>query len=376
MNLSLFLSFLTFFDPNTNLEPMGPLLEAPQAFQGIMDQLLLCEVPSKATLVETHGSFATDKKTLWTYWDKGLPFLSPFQRLNLCLWRQTLGMDWQVVVMDQNANSPLHYAHFLPPSQLPRSFFHPQFSRLHDEGHLSAVYRSDMLRLPLLERYGGLWADLTTLPLKHPESFCSLEDALCGFVLPHQGLKVFNQRNHFENWFILARAQSPLIQAWSRAFFQFWDDHLSAVNIRKFASHQDLDLSAYWRRANENGTFFDLASYLTMHVVLLERLTHDPLFSMHYLKEAKTFDAWKHSYTYVHVHGKNAWGGKTTQHHLLDALDRKMLASLLKDAWVLKFPSEEARPLQQASIESLKTKASTLSSLYVTLSLQLSKPRH
>ena len=69
--------------------------------------------------------------------------------------------------------------------------------------------QSDVLRLKLIEKYGGLWLDASTFLLANPDMFISKNDITL-FTKPGSTLA----KPIYENWFIAAPAHHPVIKKW------------------------------------------------------------------------------------------------------------------------------------------------------------------
>lgn len=90
-------------------------------------------------------------KILWMYWEQGIENILEYHQgeyNQMCIdgWKK-LNPDWDVRVLDKN--SALEYV--------------PEMDQYN---HLTMPMRSDLLRVKLLEKYGGVWADASTLPMK------------------------------------------------------------------------------------------------------------------------------------------------------------------------------------------------------------------
>lgn len=86
-------------------------------------------------------------KILWMYWEQGEKNLKDkYNKMCIDGWRK-LNPDWDVRVLDKKSAQK----------------YVPEIKKY---GYLSIQQRSDLLRTKLLLKYGGVWADASTLPLK------------------------------------------------------------------------------------------------------------------------------------------------------------------------------------------------------------------
>ena len=74
---------------------------------------------------------------------------------------------------------------------------------------LPAYRQSDIIRLRLLEKYGGVWIDASTILLEDLDKFIS-KDNLTLFITPRSSL----ENPVFENWFISAPPNNLVIKMW------------------------------------------------------------------------------------------------------------------------------------------------------------------
>ncbi len=74
---------------------------------------------------------------------------------------------------------------------------------------LPSYRQSDIIRLRLLEKYGGVWIDASTILLENLDNFIS-KDNLTFFITPSSSL----ENPVFENWFISAPPNNKVIKMW------------------------------------------------------------------------------------------------------------------------------------------------------------------
>ena len=120
--------------------------------------------------------------------------------------------------------------------------------------------QADMLRIVLLERYGGYWIDSTIYIQKSISELWEPKDYdIGGFWI--DSFTTDSRHKVFENWFIVTPRNSPLIKNWREEFFRALD----------FG-----DRSAYIKHLKESGVNLQNISgleYLMMHCCFL-KVTH------------------------------------------------------------------------------------------------------
>ena len=106
-----------------------------------------------------HFNPVSDEKNIWFFWDTGYEQMHPCAKRTVRAWhRRFFKQGWKIRVTDRLPGSPLNIAHLLDvddPDVFPRAFA---------EGTLSGTYApqhtSDLVRWPLLLKYGGVYADV------------------------------------------------------------------------------------------------------------------------------------------------------------------------------------------------------------------------
>ena len=133
------------------------------------------------------------KKIIWSFWNTSeLPTL-----LQKCInsWIVHL-IDWEIVVLSTKTLES-----YISLDELPTTFF-----------ELSSPFKSDLLRLLLLEKYSGVWLDASLFVL---DNFDWLLDHIERNQITHfTGFKL-RRNKYFESWFIAApTVRDPMIAKW------------------------------------------------------------------------------------------------------------------------------------------------------------------
>ena len=148
----------------------------------------------------------TVPRTIWMYWAQGEAAAPPLVRACIASWRAQ-NPGWQVRVLDRDS-APGAIEMPMTPDTLPVQSF------------------ADLLRLRLLHREGGVWADATLFclhpldtwlpPLAQKGFFCYLwTDADWWFIWP-------NVRRVTTNWFLAAAPGDRVVATWEAASFDYW----------------------------------------------------------------------------------------------------------------------------------------------------------
>ena len=137
------------------------------------------------TVVEKKKSQKPVTKILWLYWNTGITGLRKNDQNCKCVKNWMLwNPDWDIRLL--NDQSMLQY-----------------YPNITNFGHLTVQHRSDLLRIKLLDLYGGVWADASTLPMKPLTPYLNqyLHDLDYFFFTFRNMLN----KSLISSWFIVAR---------------------------------------------------------------------------------------------------------------------------------------------------------------------------
>lgn len=144
---------------------------------------------------------------------------------------------WKVQALDR-----VSLAHFLPADCLERIFATPK----------PPETLSDQIRLELLHRYGGVWADATTICARPLEDWlpAAMPRGFFAFARPGPGRML-------SNWFLAAEKGSYILERWRAAGWAYWQDRQKRDNY--FWQHglfaeiyaQDPGVRALWDETPE-----------------------------------------------------------------------------------------------------------------------------
>ncbi|KAF2801698.1 capsule polysaccharide biosynthesis protein [Mytilinidion resinicola] len=102
------------------------------------------------------------EKNIWFFWHAGYPSMHPYTQRNIRAWHRRFSpAGWVIRVLDRAPSSPLNIANFLDvadPLTFPAAFCDGTIG-----GAYAPQHTSDLVRWPLLLRYGGVYADVGLL---------------------------------------------------------------------------------------------------------------------------------------------------------------------------------------------------------------------
>lgn len=145
-------------------------------------------------------------RRIWLYWDTGEASAPPVVTACIASWRR-LNPGWEVVVLDAAALAARGDVPPKPPE-------------------MTVQAHSDLVRLRLLRRHGGVWADATVMclvPLDHwlppvaASGFFAFlwTEADAWFVRP-------NIHRVLTSWFLASEAEGAVVGPWEAASVAYW----------------------------------------------------------------------------------------------------------------------------------------------------------
>jgi hypothetical protein len=211
---------------------------------------------------ETSIPYAMNKETsipkiIWTYWCQGIDNIPEFNKLCIETWMRK-NPNYIIHVLDGNT-----ILNFLNLDELPTYFFEIE----------PLQSRSDVARLALLNKFGGVWMDSSIICLRPlDEWLCS--PILTGFAAPWFSLK--NELDVFESWFIACNKNSYIIQTWNREYKKLWQNRKNNINIMEDPLFDGIQMK--------------IGEYLNIHCTFIACMQRYPEFRQQYSK-ACIFDA-------------------------------------------------------------------------------------
>ena len=123
--------------------------------------------------LKSYQAPTASEKNVWAFWDTGFDRMAPWTQRNVINWVRRLGPSWTVRVLDHVEGSPVHISKFVDASFLPEAFNNHTMTGPHVGPH-----SGDMVRLPLLYLYGGVWMDAGMMLFRHLDDVCwkTIED--------------------------------------------------------------------------------------------------------------------------------------------------------------------------------------------------------
>lgn len=152
---------------------------------------------SKVGLGAAAGPWPEIPRRLWIYWGQGEAQAPELVRRCIASWREQ-NPGWEIRVLDATSAAELVDLSDIAPG-------------------LAFRLKSDALRLRLLARYGGVWADATSYCHRPLDDWMPLLGGLTGFFT----FAAPGRDRWIANWFIAAAPGGVLITRWCAAYDRY-----------------------------------------------------------------------------------------------------------------------------------------------------------
>ncbi|RMJ25261.1 Capsular polysaccharide synthesis protein [Aspergillus sp. HF37] len=174
---------------------------------------------------------ATSDKNVWAFWNSGYNQMPPWVQRNIINWTRRLGADWTVHLLDLVPNSETNVHHYLDKSLFPDAFNNNTM----DGPHVGA-HQGDIVRLPLLWKYGGVWMDVGTFLFRHIDDigWNLIEDPRSPYEMAGFTIELRPGFDSMLNGFIAAKRGNPFIKRWLDIYLALWTN---ATNSHDFHNH-------------------------------------------------------------------------------------------------------------------------------------------
>lgn len=171
----------------------------------------------------------TSEKNVWTFWDTGFWQMRPYVRRNIIGWVRRLGPEWTVRVLDFVEGSPLNVYTFLT-----AAVFHDAFNSRTMTGPYVGAHSGDVVRLPLLYNYGGVWMDAGTMLFRHIDNICwkALEDTNASYKIAGFAPGTEPGNDVIMNGFIAARKGDEFIKRWHDVYLELWKGRTNCIGLQ------------------------------------------------------------------------------------------------------------------------------------------------
>ncbi|KAH7040884.1 glycosyltransferase [Microdochium trichocladiopsis] len=173
-----------------------------------------------AALLQTRRPIVSDKN-VWAFWHTGFQAMQPWNRRNIINWTRRLGPEWTVHVVDRVDGSPTNIFNYVDksPQWFPRAFLENTM-----DGPSVGPHSGDLVRLPLLWLYGGVWMDAGTLLFRHIEDICwrEIEDPASPYEMAGFIIEMRPEIDTMLNGFIATKRHNDFVRKWHEIYLELW----------------------------------------------------------------------------------------------------------------------------------------------------------
>ncbi len=150
--------------------------------------------------------------TIWTCWFQGVDQQPAIVRKCIASWKRVHGAQRVVVIDDQH-----------PIARELETFLKTQIPDFFQRVHITTEYTgySNILRLYVLSKYGGIWVDATVMCTRHVDEYIPIGEKFFIHRKCATGLE-----NFIATWFIVARhPHHYVIDTWLDRVIEYWRVH-------------------------------------------------------------------------------------------------------------------------------------------------------
>jgi len=182
-------------------------------------------------------------KKIWTFWDN--PIIPDIIDKCIGTWKKH-NPNYEIIVLNKN-----NLNNYLP---------EVDFSKIKHIHNNSPEKFSDMVRLHVLAKYGGIWSDASIICLKPYDYWINLlqkknNSEFVGFYIDGFTLPEYREKSPvIENWFFACKSNSMFVKDWLKEFLRTSDFNT---------------IEEYVENVKEHGVNFQKitsTSYLSMHI--------------------------------------------------------------------------------------------------------------
>ncbi|KAF3059311.1 capsule polysaccharide biosynthesis protein [Daldinia childiae] len=208
----------------------------------------------------------TSEKNVWAFWDKGIDYMYPSYRCTVVNWVKKLGKSWTVRLVDLVEDSPNNIYKYVSQDWFPDCFVNGTM-----DGRHAAQHSADLVRLPLLFEYGGVWMDVGSMLHTHLDAL--FWDHLTAPDTPYEmGVwsitgQIRKEWGCFANYVIAARKGSIFIKNWHNGYKQLWKGRTNAKGFHKRPLIRDIGLAEGMADWGFEGKIKEMSDYVAQMLI-------------------------------------------------------------------------------------------------------------
>ncbi|KAI1858771.1 uncharacterized protein JN550_012425 [Neoarthrinium moseri] len=251
----------------------------PPGMHAIPPHLLDLRPDSEVDQDLLNPSPVTDERNVWFFWHSGFENMYLYCQRNIRAWHRRLSrVGWVVRVLDRRPGSPLNVANFLDitdPETFPRAFVDGTIG-----GDYAPQHTSDLVRFPLLLKYGGVYADVGMMQIGDLNRMW--HETVGNPNSPYEVLSYSGgdpEEMKLTNYLLCSRRDNPLFLRSHKLFLALWDEDggkTSTDGMHASPLLKGVPLFEYSGSFTENGRTYgpeEVTVMLTDYIIQVQALT-------------------------------------------------------------------------------------------------------
>lgn len=169
-----------------------------------------------------HPEPIRDEKNIWFFWHSGFSNMHPCSQRTVRTWHRRFSKaGWVIRVIDRQPSSLLNVANFLNTKSeetFPRSFITNTIG-----GKYPLQHMSDLVRFPLLLKYGGVYADVGLVQIGDIERVWNemIDNLASPYEIFSYNCGTVDER-FLSNYFLMAKCNNPLFERSHKLLLKLW----------------------------------------------------------------------------------------------------------------------------------------------------------
>ncbi|KAF2159595.1 hypothetical protein M409DRAFT_70910 [Zasmidium cellare ATCC 36951] len=214
----------------------------------------------------------TSEKNVWAFWDKGIDLMYPSYRTTVLNWIRKLGPSWTVRIVDLVEGSPNHVYNYVSREWFPECFINQTM-----DGKSKAQHASDLVRLPLLYEYGGVWMDVGNMLHTHLDDLFwnafSAPDSQYEMGVWIISGQIRKQWGSFGNYMLASRKGCTFIKNWHNGYKSLWKGRTNCDGFHTLPLVQEIGLAEGMADWNFQDKIKEMSDYVA-HMLIGDRTRH------------------------------------------------------------------------------------------------------
>ncbi|PYI32095.1 hypothetical protein BP00DRAFT_342388 [Aspergillus indologenus CBS 114.80] len=173
-----------------------------------------------------HAKPVSDEKNIWFFWTSGYQNMHAYTQRNVRAWHRRFSkLGWTIRVLD--CKNVRDYLDITDPTLFPRAFADGTIS-----GAYAPQHTSDLVRFPLLLRYGGVYADVGLIQIGDLDRLWT--ETIANPASPFEVLSYFTglpDQRGLTNYFLAARKDNPLFLRCHKLLLKLWEGKTSTEGM-------------------------------------------------------------------------------------------------------------------------------------------------